>query len=451
MSISFRSRVTRASAVAAAASSCLAIAACGSSSKSSSGSNAGGSKTAQAGSAKNASGTITVANLAASSSAPTPLQDEAKAFMKKYPSITVKVEGIPDQNYNSVVRTQLQGGGGPDLYESSAGTGDNASIINFGKAQLAADLSDQPWAARGVPSSAHSQYYVGNQLYGLPMDFSSYAWVYNVGLYKKWGVTPPTTLSQALKVCSAAKAHHASAYVVAGAVPANTGVYVLLLAASDVYSQQPDWDQLRSQNKVTFANTKGWTTALNDFVSMYKAGCFQPGAAGGTFDDLTRLLGSQQGGTVGSPTFTIPAISAAAHLDLATYPSFGSSGSPTALGNFGNAVSLNPHAKNKAAALQFLSFLASGQGEHIFAAGDGNPSYKQIQQGKIPTRLGLSGIAGSLKKQAAAGHLTWPPANWPNQAVYNALGTGATGLMTGQTSVSAVLKAMDAAWSNGGA
>ena len=38
---------------------------------------------------------------------------------------------------------------------------------------------------------------------------------------------------------------------------------------------------------------------------------------------------------------------------------------------------------------------------------------------------------------------------WTNPEVYNALGTGVTGLLTGQTTVEDVLKSMDAAWDNG--
>ena len=34
-------------------------------------------------------------------------------------------------------------------------------------------------------------------------------------------------------------------FAIAGAVPANTGVYAMLLAQSDVYAKQPTWDSLR--------------------------------------------------------------------------------------------------------------------------------------------------------------------------------------------------------------
>ena len=39
-----------------------------------------------------------------------------------------------------------------------------------------------------------------------------------------------------------------------------------------------------------------------------------------------------------------------------------------------------------------------------------------------------------------------PNATWPNPAVYDALGVGVQGLLTGQKTVDQVLEEMDAAW-----
>ncbi len=403
-----------------------------------------GASAAKSKSSSNVHGSITVDALASSGNNLTPLQMEANAFMRRYKGLTVKVEGIPDQNYNAVLRTQLQGGGGPDVYLGSAGTGDNAAILTFAKAHLAADLSSQPWATKIAPNA--SGYYIGKKLYGLPMDFTPYGYIYNVADFKKWGVKPPTNLSQALKVCAAAKAHGGIGFAIAGAVPANTGVYAMEFAQADVYAKQPNWDTLRRHGKVKFATSKGWAQALNDFVKMNSAGCFEPGASGAGFDQLTQLLGSQQAGAVASPTFSIPTVESAAHLTLNVFGGFGSAGEGGALGNFSNAIAMNPHAKNAPLAEKFLAFLASGEGQHIYAAADGDPSFNQIKKGTIPAKLGISGIAKTLKQQTLAGSISWPPADWPNQAVYAALGTGVQGLMTGQTTVSAVLKSMDAAW-----
>ena len=57
--------------------------------------------------------------------------------------------------------------------------------------------------------------------------------------------------------------------------------------------------------------TASWKEVLNDIVEMNEKGCFQDGAAGGTFDNITRL----GGGT--SLTAAVPG-SAAASIGEAT-------------------------------------------------------------------------------------------------------------------------------------
>jgi raffinose/stachyose/melibiose transport system substrate-binding protein len=370
----------------------------------------------------------------------------AKAFEKAYPSIKIKTETFPNQTYDAVLRTQLQGGGGPDIWWASAGTGDQASIISYGKAGLAADLAGESWA-KDVPAVARSQYYYHGALYGVPMDYVPYGWVYELADYKKWGVSAPQTLSQALTVCRAAKSKGDSAYSIAGAVPSNTGATAMMLAASYVYAKTPNWDALRDAGKVTFASSPGWTQALDALVAMYKAGCFQPGATGATFNDLGRYLGSQQAGTVATPTESIATLEATAKIAVNVYPSFGSSaGDQRVYANFGNALAMNAHTHNKAAAEKFLAFAASTKGEEVYAAADDNPSYADVKAGTVSSQLDISGIVSDLRDSAKT--IVWPPSNWPNEQVYSELGTGVQGLLTGQTTVPAVLKSMDAAWSS---
>jgi raffinose/stachyose/melibiose transport system substrate-binding protein len=440
-----RGRGRFALAVSGVLSICVLLSACGSSSSSSGGaSNAAASAPVSA--SGPASGSITVAAPATGGSNLPALFLEAKAFEKANPNIKIKTLSYPNNTFYSVVQTQLQGGGGPDVWIANAGTGDQGSIIKYGKAGLAANLAGRPWASE-VPSAARSQYYVGNALYGVPMDYVPYGWIYNPTLYKKWGVSIPQNMSQALAMCQAAKARGDVGIAIAGAFPANTGATAMMYAASDVYANQPNWDALRAAGKVTFANSPGWKQTLEDFMTVYKAGCFQQGAAGGTFDDLTRLLGGQKAGTNAAPTEAIPTAASFTHITLGAYPSYGSGSSKHLVyANFGNAVAMNAHSQNKAATLKFIDFLASQQGAQIYATADNNPTYQQAASGNIPSHLGITGIVPELKSSTTT--IVWPPSTWPNFQVYNAFGMGVTGLMTGQTTIPAVLQSMDSAWSS---
>src|ERR671912_661686 len=117
--------------------------------------------------------------------------------------------------------------------------------------------------------------------------------IFNDELAKQNGVTitASSTLDDVIRQCAAARAKGKSIFGLAGAAPVNPGIATMELAASTVYGPTPDWDAQRKDDKVTFADTPGWTTALESMKRLYEADCFQPGAVGAGFDALTNGLG----------------------------------------------------------------------------------------------------------------------------------------------------------------
>jgi raffinose/stachyose/melibiose transport system substrate-binding protein len=224
----------------------------------------------------------------------------------------------------------------------------------------------------------------------------------------------------------------------------------MMQSLSDVYAKTPDWDAQRAANKVTFAGSSGWQQALTDVKQMYSAGCFQKGAAGGTFDDLTRVLGSQSALGVATPTSSIVTVhSAGATFGLNSMPSFGHDATDQRIYmNPGFGIAVNKHSIKNGAVITFMEYAASSEGQAITAEANLVPTQQQIQSGSIPEKFGLSGIVSYL--QNGDKQVSWPVASWPNQTVYQALGQGMTGILTGQTSVANVLKQMDTAWGSGG-
>ncbi len=49
-----------------------------------------------------------------------------------------------------------------------------------------------------------------------------------------------------------------------------------------MYGKDKHWAAELRAGKVTFDGTPGWHQALQEFVDMNDAGCFEPGAAGTT-------------------------------------------------------------------------------------------------------------------------------------------------------------------------
>src|SRR3974390_2925736 len=61
-----------------------------------------------------------------------------------------------------------------------------------------------------------------------------------------------------------------------------TETLLMSLAVATVYGKDSHWNAELKAGTVSFDGTPGWHVALQEFVDMNTAGCFQPGAAGTT-------------------------------------------------------------------------------------------------------------------------------------------------------------------------
>jgi ABC-type glycerol-3-phosphate transport system substrate-binding protein len=195
-----------------------------------------------------------------------------KAFMAKYPNITVKRTAFP---YNAYWPAKLQAmeaaRQGPDV------------VMTYSTAELDKGF----WPLRGLltPSqianigAAKSESLADPSLHQLPLGTYASTWHYNKALFKKAGLDPnkpPTTWPQLLSTCTKLKA--------AGIAPIAAGfkdgwegnLYIYFGFASQTFSP--------AKLTAFFNGTLSWkdpamVAALNHFVELQNKGCFEPGAA----------------------------------------------------------------------------------------------------------------------------------------------------------------------------
>ncbi len=365
-----------------------------------------------------------------------------KSFEKAYPNITVHVQYTPVDTYNQALYTQLQAGNAPDVFYTNGGTGQNLSVIPLGKAGYLANLADRSWAHK-VPSAAHDLYWVGNKLYGLPMGMSIVGVVYNVSLFHQLGFQVPQTFSQLVALCPKIKAEGKIPMALAGQLP---DLYGEAPAASTVYASDPSWNQQRQAGKTTFASTKGWQEALDEFTALNAAGCFQPGAAAGTIAQAFNLLASNQAVMFLAPSAAIGAIEGInPQFQAAMFPVPGPSAASTrAVVEYNDSFSVNAHSSHLDAAMKLLDFLSQDDQQQRYAEEQAEVSLPDAAVGKVPATY--SAFGPYLKANKV---VTLPTLIWPNAAVGTALTKGLQGLMTGQDTVSTVLRNMDSAWDSG--
>ena len=369
----------------------------------------------------------------------------AKDYRAAHSGVTIKLNKINAEAVNSTLTTQMQAGNGPDVMALTAGSGQAATVGQFSKAGLLLELTD-PSFESDIPAAEKAGYAFDGKLYGVPSSTAVAGVVYNDELAKQTGITldASSTLEDVLAACKTARAAGQTVFGLAGSIPVNTGIMSVEIATSTVYGKDPDWNQKRAEGKTTFAKTQGWHDALQTVIDLNKNGCFQDGAAGAGFDALTN--GATSGKLYGffAPSGAVKSIQDASggHVKLIALPIPAAQGTDTYLavtsdlGLAGNAKTESPKLVE-----DFLKFSVSPEEAKKYAEAAGTiPIGADVSSDLLPQYQPIAQMLADKKYRGFAVD------EWPNGQVYDALGTGVTGLLTGQKTIDDVLEAMDAAW-----
>ncbi len=356
--------------------------------------------------------------------------------------VEVEVIPYPSDAYNNQVTTQLQAGNAADVMILAPGTGQPISVITLADAGFLEPLDET--SAGLIPAGSEIEYQVDGDTYAQPTALTPVGMVFNVTAADEAGVSEyPATYEELLDACSTARDGGKTFTVLAGGIPFNTGLFSMLISATRVYAETPDWNAQRAAGDVTFADS-GWRDVLEDIVEMNDSGCFQDGAAGGTFDSITQGLG---GGT--SLTAAVPGSAAAsinqatgAELNVQAFPPADGQDAFTVTGaNYAWGINASSDEDVKASAQAFLDWVAQPENAQAYAELSGSVPITGIDPATLLPQY--EPIGGLL---ADGSYVGLPNATWPNPAVYDSLGTGVQGLLTGQKTVDQVLEEMDAAW-----
>jgi raffinose/stachyose/melibiose transport system substrate-binding protein len=371
-------------------------------------------------------------------------QDAAAAYEKAHPGVKITFQELPAESYAQAIATRIEGGNAPDVFVAESGSGQTDSIQPFAKAGQLLPLTDPALKAE-LAAAGVSQFEYNGKLYAVSLGSAVNGIVYNDALAKASGVTltASSTFADVMQACATAKAKGKALFGLAGSAAPNTGILALEIATSTVYGPNPSWDTQRAAGKVTFANTPGWSTALNSIVQLYKAGCFQPGAQSAGFDALTN--GSARGQLFGffAPSGAAHDISVASggHVNLVALPFPAPSGTTYASVSSDTSVAGSAHTRSPKLVASFLAFLASPAGQKILSAGSG---YFPVGTTDVSTLSApYQPVASMITSRQYRG---FPTIDWPNGKIYADLGSGVQGLLTGQATVQQVLQQMDSDW-----
>jgi raffinose/stachyose/melibiose transport system substrate-binding protein len=367
-------------------------------------------------------------------------------FEKAFPNIKVEQEYLPiGTTYANALRTRLQSGNAPDVFYVTAGSGGLQSVLPLARAGYVANLAARPWAKR-IPVNSKPLYSVGNRLYAVPIQVVPVGVMYQPNVYSQLGIGVPRTMAQLLAACRTATSKGKAGLLnVAGASAQNAGLLAVTIAANYVQGPDPTWNQKRAQNRVTFAGSPGWRRTLQRILDMKNSGCFPRGA-----ESLDNVPATGQFVSGNVPSWVLPSsiiglmktINKDIQINFFPFPADTAAAtrinaSPT------DALAVYSRTSRRDAALRFADFWAREGQSRFYASLTGGISLHQADTGQ-KLRSELSGISPLLKSKTKV--FPQVQLDWKNPEVFNLLGQGVQGLLTGQRTVDQILRAMDAAW-----
>lgn len=114
------------------------------------------------------------------------LQEAADKYTEENPNVTINVESIQGNDYNTNLKAKLISDDSVDIYA----LGDNITNMT----DYVEDLSDQEWLKNAVDGSLDDVTLDG-KVYGIPVSVEGYGLVYNKEIFKDAGIDASTLTS----------------------------------------------------------------------------------------------------------------------------------------------------------------------------------------------------------------------------------------------------------------
>lgn len=378
--------------------------------------------------------TLTVASVDQGS-----VEDVVKAFEEANPGVKVNLTTSGADQYQRQIRTQLASGTAPDVMSVWPGNGNPGATHVLAEPGYLRDLSDQAWA-KEYPDVVSSVAQYDGKTYNAIFGVNGIGAVYNTDAMTTSGLTAPSTWTELLAFCRAAKAKGTPAFALGIQDNWVTQIVLYSLVATMVYGPDRDFDKKMAAGDATFADSP-WQTAAAKYVEMEHSGCFQDNPLGTSYEASQELaatgktLGIIQGNWViallkkQNPTgnFTLKAVPATDDRAETLIPAAAGAG-----------YGINAKAKNPDLALKFVNFVMSPEGMNRYVKEQGGlPSLPDTGFDADASLTELSTFLGENRTVPFMDQL------WPNAKVQQSMLTGLQEIFSGQSTPDQMLAAMD--------
>jgi raffinose/stachyose/melibiose transport system substrate-binding protein len=365
-----------------------------------------------------------------------------KAYQAARPEVKIQASYAGETQYDPQIKAQLAGSGGPDVFLAFAGTGNPVSVGQLEAAGAILDLSDQPWVD-DIPESMRSEVTFDGKTYLYPLGYDPMGIVIDRRVWEENGVEVPTTFSDLLASCDVWRQKGLEPIAVGMKESFVPQFITYALIASTVYRENPDFDAQQAEGESTFSDS-GWKDALDRYVELEEAGCFNEGYNGTSYDEMLNMVTSGKAAMTVTVSASLGAMRESnpdAQIEMVPFPTTDNPEDNWVGSGVFAGYAVNADTGNEATALDFLEFINTPEMSAEFQAAAG-----AVPLGANPDAPGLEAVIEVIQDGRTG---PFPDHFWPNpdvQATHNAV---VQQIFTGQTSIEEALEQLDAAYAKG--
>lgn len=364
------------------------------------------------------------------------------AFQRQNPEIQVSVTFADTNTLQRELPARLKEGKGPDVFTVWPGSGNPASVTALERDNVLEEVSLRTFN-RAMPEGVRPVTEVLGITYAVPMSFSAIGAIYSERTLDEISGSVPTTWSELIDLCGTAREHGKTLFALGNATPWVTQLIAYALVATSVYVDEPDFDEHMAERKRTFAES-GWRTALEKYLTMKDRGCFSPDPLNTSYEDaLDQVVDGRSVGVV-QVASTLSALRAAdpdLDLRMTALPATGDPEETRMPGAVSAAYGLNAHSPHREAALTFVDFLGSEEGQNLYNRS--GATLPAIPNASFTVDPAVEEVA---ERQKAGTTVPFMDQRWPNSEVQQTHFAQIKALFAGTTSIDAALAVLDRAY-----
>jgi raffinose/stachyose/melibiose transport system substrate-binding protein len=314
------------------------------------------------------------------------------AFHAENPDVDVTFTPYLNTEYNTIVSTALQGGGGPDIVHLRAYGGmeplAQAGLLVRLDGKVAALEGFDPGILLGATNRADGG------VYGVPFALQTVQILYNVDMFERLGLEEPTTWAELLAVGDALKASGVYAFA-NGTKDGWTNETLFGAVAPTFYGGTPFFQEITA-GETDFTDPR-FAAALERMVALrpYLADNYM----GVGYTDMQTLFAFEQAGMFAAGSYELGNM--ASLNPLLRIGSFAvpadDAATPSAISFYvDGSYGINANSPHQAEALRFIEFLASQEFGQMFT-----DELQQISAvpGTQPTSEALAGMVEMMNEE----------------------------------------------------